>query len=177
MVRRRTSGRKKRSTAYTGMARSSSAPARKSGLWVLLVLGVLVVINLYVFVWDKKTSVRAIAEQAKQATPMQLPSAPLVAPTPVPVNQPAASVVEGKVGANDTLGKLLKHHGMTATEADEVIRSLSGVLDFKTIKLGEPFRIERGKDGRVQRFELDLGKNHKVHTDRQASGELAAKAD
>src|ERR1700709_306719 len=123
MVRRRTSGRKKRSTAYTGMARSTSShPARKSGLWVLLVLGVLVVINLYVFVWDKKTGVRAIAEQAHNATPaMNVPSAPLVAPSPVPVaSNPSQTVVEGKVGANDTLGKLLKHHGLSAAETDEV---------------------------------------------------------
>ena len=160
---------------------TAQAPARKSGLWVLLVLGVLVVINLYVFVWDKKTSVRAIAEQAHNATPaMAIPSAPLAAPVSPRAVVPAApptSIVEGKVGANDTLGKLLKHHGMTATEADEVIRSLSGVLDFKTIKLGEPFKIERGKDGRVTRFELALAKGHKVHTDRQPTGELIAKAE
>jgi hypothetical protein len=161
------------------MARTTSShPARKSGLWVLLVLGVLVVINLYVFVWDKKTSVRAIAEQAHNATPaMAMPSAPLAQPvSPVPA-APATSSVEGKVAPNDTLGKLLKHHGMTANEADEVIRSLSGVLDFKNIKLGEPFKIERGKDGRVSRFELALAKGHKVHTDRQPSGELIAKAE
>jgi hypothetical protein len=160
------------------MARAA-APAKKSGLWVLLVLGVLVVINLYVFVWDKKTSVRAIAEQAHNATPaMNLPSAPLVAgPVPAAANPPNQSVIEGKVGANDTLGKLLKHHGLNAAETDEVVRSLSGVLDFKTIKLGEPFRIERGRDGRVRRFELDLAKGHKVHTDRQPSGELIAKAE
>jgi hypothetical protein len=146
---------------------------------VLLVLGVLVVINLYVFVWDKKTGVRAIAEQAHNPQPptpaLNLPSAPLVEP----MGAPAASnpVIEGKVGANDTLGKLLKHHGLNAAETDEVVRSLSGVLDFKTIKLGEPFRIERGRDGRVRRFELDLAKGHKVHTDRQPSGELIAKAE
>lgn len=182
MVRRRTSGRKKRSTAYTGLGRATAShPARKSGLWVLLVLGALVVINLYVFVWDKKTSVRAIAEQAHNASPaMAMPSAPLArprSPDAIVPAAPATSIVEGKVAANDTLGKLLKHHGMTATEADEVIRSLSGVLDFKTIKLGEPFKIERGKDGRVSRFELVLAKGHKVHTDRQPSGELIAKAE
>src|SRR3569833_130859 len=153
MVRRRTSARKKRSTAYTGMrtANAVSGPARKNGRWVLLVLGVLVVINLYVFVWDKKTSVRAIAQQAHNAQPaLAVPSAPLVAPAPAAV--PAA-------------------------QADEVIRSLSGVLDFRTLKTGEPFRIERGKDGRVHHFELALAKGRKVHSDRQPTGELAARAE
>ena len=166
------------------MKTAGSGPARKSGLWVLLILGVLVVINLYVFVWDKKTSVRAIAEQAHNAQPaLAVPSAPLVPPAPVGVpnaNQAAANpatVVEGKVAEHDTIGRLLKHHGLTAAEADEVIRSLSGVLDFRTLKSGEPFRIERGKDGRVQHFELALAKGRKVHSDRQPTGELTAKAE
>lgn len=162
------------------MSRSTAGPARKSGLWVLLVLGVLVVINLYVFVWDKKTGVRAIAEQAHNAQPtMSVPSAPLV---PAPAQQarpatPTVVVVEGKVGANDTIGRLLKHHGLSAGEADEVIRSLSGVLDFKTIKTGEPFKITRGKDGRVQRFEIALARGHNVHSERQSTGELIAKSE
>ena len=161
------------------MKTASSGPARKSGLWVVLVLGVLVVINLYVFVWDKHTGVRAIAQQAHNAQPaLTVPSASLFPPAPAAV--PAAdhgTVVEGKVAEHDTIGRLLKHHGLTAAEADEVIRSLSGVLDFRTLKNGEPFRIERGKDGRVQHFELALAKGHKVHTDRQPTGELVAKAD
>lgn len=160
------------------MRTASPGPARKSGLWVLLVLGVLVVINLYVFVWDKKTSVRAVAEQARNAQPsLTVPSAPLVPVAPVAPVAAQGSVIEGKVAPNDTLGRLLKHHGCTAGEADEVIRSLSGVLDFRTIKTGEPFRIERGKDGRIQRFELALAKGRKVHTDRQTTGELTAKAE
>lgn len=161
-------------------ATAGGGPARKSGLWVLLVLGVLVVINLYVFVWDKKTSVRAIAEQAHNAQPaLAVPSAPLIAPAPaaVPASDHGSTVIEGKVAEHDTIGRLLKHHGLTAAETDEVIRSLSGVLDFRTLKNGEPFRIERGKDGRVQHFELALAKGHKVHTDRQPTGELAAKAE
>ncbi len=185
MVRRRTSGRKKRSTAYAGMRTTTTGPARKNGLWVLFVLGVLVVINLYVFVWDKKTSVRAIVEQAHNAQPaLAVPSAPLEPPAlaatsraVAPGRTAAASVIAGKVAVNDTLGRLLKHHGLSAAETDEVIRSLSGVLDFRTIKSGEAFRIERGPDGRIRHFELMLAKGHRVHTDRQPSGELIAKAE
>ncbi|MBA3459290.1 MAG: hypothetical protein H0T46_04970, partial [Deltaproteobacteria bacterium] len=44
-------------------------PAKKGGAWVVLVLGALVVVNLYVFVWDKKTSVGAIKQQADAASP------------------------------------------------------------------------------------------------------------
>jgi len=165
MVRRRTRARKKR-TAYPALG---AAPAKRSGAWVIVVLGALVVVNLYVFVWDKKTGVAAIKQQAeaKTAPAMVLPARPLAMPSPA-----APAPIEGKVGKADTLGKLLKKSGLTANETDEVIRALSPVLDFRTIRAGESFRIERGGDGRVQRFELDVGKGRHVHAERQPSGEL-----
>jgi len=178
MVRRRTSRRKKR-TAYSSLG---TAPAKRSGALVLLILGALVVVNLYVFVWDKKTSVAAIKEKAHAAPVLAIPTAPLdsagsaheLAPAP-PVGPPGA--VEGKVGKNDTLGRLLKKSGLSAAESDEVIRALSSVLDFRTIRAGQSFRIERGADGRVKRFELELSKIQKVRAERQPSGELTGVAD
>ena len=159
-------------------------PARRSGPWVLLVLGALVVVNLYVFVWDKDTSVAAIKREAEARTPAAaLPSQPLIAPAPAsplpatlaPVGPPG--VVDGKVGKGDTLGRLLKKSGLTGPEADEVIRALSGALDFKNIRAGQPFRIERGADGRVKLFELVLSKIQTVRAVRAPTGELAGKAD
>ena len=184
MVRRRTSARKKR-TAYPALG---AAPAKKSGVWVILILGILVVVNLYVFVWDKKTGVRAIKQQAEAQTvapspSMTVPSKPLeVVPPSTSIVAPAhtavpPTVIEGKVGKSDTLGKLLKKNGLSAGDADEVIRALSGVLDFRTIKTGEPFRIERGSSGHVQRFDLELAKGHHVRAERQPSGELLGSAD
>lgn len=173
MVRRRTRRRKKR-TAYSGTA---AQPARRSGAWLGLVLGGLVLVNLYVFVWDQHTGVRAIrqqAEAARTAPAMAMPAAPL-APAVVPApgaHPPAPPAITGKVGKSDTLGKLLKKNGLTAAEADEIIRALSGVLDFRTIRAGESFRIERGGDGRVARFELVLGKGRVVRATRKPSGEL-----
>jgi len=75
MVRRRTRARKKR-TAYPALG---AAPAKRHGAWLMLVLGALVLVNLYVFVWDKKTGVRAIKQQAEAHTApsMTLPAVPL----------------------------------------------------------------------------------------------------
>jgi murein DD-endopeptidase MepM/ murein hydrolase activator NlpD len=160
---------------------------------VLFILAGLVLVNLYVFVWDKKTSIGAVKTQAEKAPPMMVPSAPLPLP-PLPVAPPAAAVgdgvvapatapvgppggIEGKVGKGDTLGKLLMKSGLSAPETDEVIRSLSGVLDFRKIKPGQVFKIERGPDGRVKLFELELSKIQKVRAERQPSGELAGTAD
>ena len=176
MVRRRTRARKKR-TAYPALGQ---APAKRHGAWLMLVLGALVLVNLYVFVWDKKTGVRAIKQQAEAhtATPaMSIPSAPLPDDAaPLPSAVAPTTVVDGKVAKSDTLGKLLKRSGLTAAESDELIRALSGVLDFRAIRAGQPFRIERAADGRVKRFELDLSKGHRVSAERQASGELRADA-
>ena len=150
----------------------------------MLLLGALVLVNLYVFVWDKKTGVRAIKQQAEAHTApsMTLPSAPLPVPAAVaagsaaPMPTPATPVtaIEGKVAKSDTLGKLLKRSGLSASEADEIIRSLSGVLDFRAIRAGQSFRIERSSDGRVKHFELDLSKSHRVSAERAPSGELRA---
>src|SRR5262245_8053205 len=101
---RRRSTRKKRSFSRLGSlsgTRSSSlvalgaAPPRRGSGWVVLVLGALVLVNLYVFVWDTKTSVGAIQRKAEEAPPAAaLPTIPLspvapVAPsTPAPVGPP-----------------------------------------------------------------------------------------
>jgi hypothetical protein len=69
---------------------------------------------------------------------------------------------------------VLKKSGLSAAEADEIIHSLSSALDFRTIRAGESFRIERGGDGRVTHFELELGKGRRIRAERQPSGELAA---
>lgn len=166
---------------------------------MVLVLGALVLVNLYVFVWDKKTSVSAIKQQAeaKSNPAMQIPAAPLgpqsnaiarsdaeyagqehargsaAAPRPV-VPQ---GTVEGKVEKSDTLGRVLKKSGLSAAETDEVIRSLSGKLDFRRIRVGQTFRIERGSDGRVKLFELVLSKIHRVRAERQPTGELQGISD
>src|SRR5262245_41325082 len=183
MVTRRRTSRKKRSVRTLG--NFGGSPARRTGGWVVLVLAALVVVNLYVFVWDKQTSVGAIKREADRATPTAMvPSRPLepaagsagsAAPAPAPVGPPG--VIDGKVGKSDTLGRLLKKSGLSAAEADEVIRALSGVFDFKSLRAGQTFRIERGPDGRVKAFELVVSKVQTVRAERGSDGALVGKAD
>ncbi len=194
MVTRRRTQRKKRSSSRRlgpgPLGNLGGPPARKTGGWVALVLGALVVINLYVFVWDKQTSVSAIKRVADRATPTAMvPSRPLAeagtpatspapatsAPAPAPIGPPG--VIDGKVGKSDTLGRVLKKSGLTAAEADEVIRALSGVFDFKTMRAGQSYRIERGADGRVTSFELVVSKVLTVRAERGPAGTLVGKTD
>ena len=173
MVRRRRSARKK--TVYSGRAAGKS-PARRGGALVVLVLAGLVVLNLYVFVWDNRTGIAAVRRKAETA-PMAIPSAALqpdAAPAPTPA-QPVTTI-EGKVGASDTLGRVLKRSGLAAADADAVIRALSSVLDFRTIRAGQRFRIARRADGSVERFELELSKTRRVRATRNTLGELIGEA-
>jgi murein DD-endopeptidase MepM/ murein hydrolase activator NlpD len=158
-------------------------------------------VNLYVFVWDKKTSVGAIKREAESATPTAMvPSRPLAEPAAgsagpaprlagpagpagpagmgsaasAPIGPPGT--IDGKVGRTDTLGRVLKKSGLSAGEADEVIRALSGTFDFKTMRAGQTYRIERGADGRVKLFELSVSKVQTVRAERGADGVLTGKA-
>ncbi|MBA3537986.1 MAG: hypothetical protein H0T79_00005, partial [Deltaproteobacteria bacterium] len=150
---------------------------------MVLVLAALVVVNLYVFVWDKQTSVGAIKAKAEDPT-LAIAARPLdpaiEAPATLlnasaPVGPPGA--VDGKVGKSDTLGRVLKQSGLQASERDEVIRALTGVLDFRTIRQGQAYHLERGPDGRVKLFELVVSKLQKVRAVRGVTGELVGTSD
>ena len=204
MVAKRSPIRKKKAFQTLG-----PAPSKRGGIWVAAILGALVLINLYVFVWNKNTSVASIKEKAANATPaLNVPSAggldvvspaagsanvtgsrPFVAvpsvglvsengsaQTGVP-GGPPPSLVDAKVGKGDSLGRILKRNGVGAAEADEVIRALSGILDFKSIRAGQAYRIERSTDGRIKLFELVISKVHKVRAERDSKGTLVAKDD
>jgi murein DD-endopeptidase MepM/ murein hydrolase activator NlpD len=201
MVTRRRSRRKKRSTDGVRGPRGPAgplgpvdgAPARRPGGWVALVLGALVLVNLYVFVWDKQTSVGAIRREADRATPAAAvparplddpalrvgsAAAPLAPGAPAVPGMPATPrAIDGRIGKSDTLGRVLKNSGLAAAEADEVIRAVSRVFDLKTLRSGQRYRIERGADGRVMSFELEVSKLQTVRAERAADGALVGKAD
>src|SRR5512140_2122836 len=110
---------------------------------------------------------------AEAGVPGEGSAAPAAALAPAPIGPPG--VIDGKVGKSDTLGRVLKKSGLTAAEADEVIRALSGVFDFKTMRAGQTYRIERGADGRVTSFELVVSKIQTVRAERGPTGTLVGK--
>lgn len=154
-----------------------AAPARRGTLRFVLIMGALVLVNLYVFLWKKGTSLPEVQKRAAAAsltTPNDVThppdaGAPLVGG---PVAPTAPPTITGKVAKGDSLGKLCKRVGLSSAETDEVIRALHGVLDFKALRVGQAFTIERGTDGRVTRFELVVSKTVRVSATRDASGEL-----
>jgi hypothetical protein len=186
MVRRRTRTRKK--------------PARgdvkgHANAWVLAILAGLVVVNLYVFVWDKKTSIPAVQAKAFDPPAMQVGDRPLENLTPPGTGssgvaaaadesaRPIAAVpdragrISGKVAKSDTLGKLLKRSGLAGRAADEVIRAIAPVYKVETIRPGEAFVIERDPDGRVRSFELETGRTTRVRAVRDTAGALVGEVE
>jgi murein DD-endopeptidase MepM/ murein hydrolase activator NlpD len=168
------------------------APRSRNGLWVALLLGALVLVNLYVFVWNKETSLAAVRDKAKSGPTMTIPTAggalngnagaegtgPLAGLAQRAAGDAAAlGVIEGTVGNGDSLGRLLKRSGLTAQQTDEIIRALHGVVDFKTIRAGQRFRLERTAAGEVQSFELIISKISTVRARRDGAGLLVGAAD
>lgn len=157
-------------------------PAHAGTIRLTLVLGALVLVNCYVFLWRDSTSIPAIREKAamigtaEAATPVE--DAPGSGDeAPVEPTAPATTVIEGEVARGDTLGKVLKKNGLAADEADEVLRALSEVFDFKSLRPGQRFKIERAGDGRIQAFELVVSKLTTVRVARDAGGNLVGVAD
>jgi hypothetical protein len=159
---------------------------RHANVWVLAVLGGLVAVNLYVFVWDKKTSIAAIQERAENQPAMTInrPDGERIdfgsgSATPASAGSASAGVhnpgtITGKVAKSDTLGKLLKRNGLDPREADEVLRAVTPVFDVKTMRAGAAFTIERTTGGRVATFELELQHRERLRAVRDTSGTLVA---
>jgi murein DD-endopeptidase MepM/ murein hydrolase activator NlpD len=74
-----------------------------------------------------------------------------VAPEAAAVD-PDGRVVEGKIGANDTLGTVLAREGFGAV-AGNVIKGLSRVLDVKSIRPGDGYLVGFDAEGTPELFE------------------------
>jgi murein DD-endopeptidase MepM/ murein hydrolase activator NlpD len=166
------------------------APARRGNIGLVVVLVGLVIVNLYVFLWRDGTSVPDLHKKAYAGT-MNGAALDPAAETATPVEtgtttadgieegpaEAAPIVIEGAVAKADTLGKLLKRSGLAVAETDEVLRALQPVFDFRTLREGQPFKIERGPDGKIAAFELVTSKVHTVRAVRGPSGEMIGVAD
>ena len=169
-------------------------PARRGTLRLFVLLGIMVLVNLYVFLWRDGTSIRDV--RAKAGTIGAAPlngSAAEAAPAPSGASgSPAAAgagaasaaddaggTFEGKVEQNESLGKILrKKVNLSAGAADELIRATGPVFDLRGLRPGQAWKVIVGDDGRVDSFELIVSKMLTVRVERDPdSGELAARKD
>ncbi len=164
-------------------------PPRGAGTLRLgLVLAVLVAINLYVFLWRDGTSIPKVMDQAALAgsPPTTAENGGLLTATferldallndgDVPEQaDEEGRLLEGQVQTGDSLGRILKREGLTPPEADEVIRALQEHLDFRTIRVGQEYRLKLDDDGRVEWFEFIVSRTESVRAEREEDGGLQA---
>lgn len=166
-------------------ARRRISPARRGTIRLTLVLSALVLVNCYVFLWRDSTSIPAVMQKAEALEPG---AADPVATTPPDEPgaevesteaeaQPVSTTIEGEVGKGDTLGKILRKQGLSAEETDAVLRALAEVFDFKSLRPGQTFVIERAADGTLQSFHLTISKLKSVRVERGPAGEMIGVAD
>ncbi len=173
-------------------AAQRGAPARRGTIRLTVVLVMLVLVNVYVFLWRDQTSVPAVMRKAEaleagpgptagHATPgvdideamaEGVPGEVVVPGVDGDVAPAPEGVIEGEVAKGDTVGKILRNNGLSASEADEVLRALAGVFDFKTLRPGQTFRIERDARGDVAGFEIVVSRTTTVRVERDGRGEL-----
>jgi murein DD-endopeptidase MepM/ murein hydrolase activator NlpD len=145
---------------------------------------VLLGINLYVFLWRGETSIPAVMEKAAVAGDDSgaLISEDLEA-SPENVGDLMAAesadaatgtLVKGEVGAGDSMGQILRRQGMAAGDADELIRALSGTLDFRKIRAGQKFRLGFDASGKLTHFEFEVSRVTQVRVRRGSDGKLVA---
>jgi murein DD-endopeptidase MepM/ murein hydrolase activator NlpD len=170
---------------------AAGSPAGRGTLRLALVLGVLVIVNLYVFLWRSGTSLpdvqRAAAaggkldagepgsEAARAAVPM--PRLPMFGTPREPEADAEDTILRGKVEQGDSLGRILKRAGLEPAAADEVIRAVADILDFRTIRAGQTWRIELQPDGRAASFELVISRIITVKARRDDDGKLVGVKD
>lgn len=160
-----------------------------SSLRLGVVLAGLVIINLYVFVWRDGTSIQDVMEKASVAGTQKglfadddegdpgkaAAETEAGAIAEDEAADPDGTVIDADIQSGESLGPILLRAGLTASEADKLLRALEPHVDFKTIQVGQHYRIELSDTGELSRFELSLSKLERVVVTRTADGTLEAK--
>jgi len=123
---------------------------------VLFVLS-LVLVNYWVFLKDNLTISAPSLEQTVQPPPgIEIP-APEPQQPDVPVDIPGeqpATTVAGELRRGETVLMAMKKLGVETNEALPVINAMEDVLDFRSAKAGNTFKIELDGVGQVVEFEF-----------------------
>jgi len=149
--------------------------ARRGSLRLGLILATLVAVNLYVFLWRDGSSLPDVMEKASVAgtevatAGLSEAIAPVTAPAGA-VEAPQQNWRLGKVENGDSLGQILRREGLDAQDADALIRSLNGHLDFRSIRAGQVYRVRVDGSGRIDGFEFEVSRINKARAERGSDG-------
>lgn len=143
-----------------------------------LLLGGLLAMNVYVFFYKGGTSIHDVKRAVKEARVGSVDAAPftwdgLLAARPAKPIKP--EVHRGRLRESESIGTLLARLEVTPRDADEAMRALGGVLDWRRVKGGVPYRLERGADGGLVVLELRPLAEQRVIVERGPDGRLVAR--
>ncbi len=157
---------------------------RKGSGRLAIVIGVLVIINLYVFLWRDGTSVndvrrRAMAASNSKDTTKNDKLAKLRADgrwnsdRPERAEKNKARWINGKVKRGDGLGRILAREGFKKEARNALLKALNPHMDFKAIRAGQKYRL-RWSNGQLLGFEFHFSKIKKLIVHRNKEGVLVA---
>src|SRR5262245_9473055 len=65
-------------------------------------------------------------------------------------------VVSARVAAGATLASLLRAQQVASEDAATLVSKAASVFDLRKVRANQPYRLERGHDGVMQRFEYEI---------------------
>ena len=92
-----------------------------------------------------------------------------IPPAPAAFEWPPAEVVEGVFDRNATLTATLIEYDIPFGVAYEIGEALQPVFDVRSIRYGNPFRLEKDFDGSLRNFEYQIDDKSVLKVERQAS--------
>jgi hypothetical protein len=158
---------------YNGGRKKSGWARVGTILFVLMLIGV----NYWVFLKDNLTISAPNLEQTVQPPPgIELPaSAPVQSPD-VPVDLPEekpATTVAGELQRGETVLMAMQKLGVETQEALPVINAMEDVMDFRSARAGNTFKIEMDKLGKVVEFQFRQSATE-IYVVKRENGKLSA---
>lgn len=137
----------------------------------------LLIVNYWVFLKDNLTISTPAMEQMVQPPPsVDIPPAPVqeaAVPVEVPDDKPATTVA-GELHNGETVLQALQKMGLRTEDALPLISAMEDVMDFRSARAGNSFRVEMDRLGKVVNFEYRQSSTEVYVVKRSDSGKLTA---
>lgn len=153
-----------------------------------MVIGLLLAVNLYIFVFKPRTSLRDLVratESGKAATAAMVadagraPGAATATPVvkPKPAEEEDARVVEGVMKESDTVERVWKSEGISAREVNDLANALGKQFDLKTIRAGHSYTLRFDAEEHLRAVDYRVSPALAFHLLRGPDGLWAATRD
>jgi len=124
-------------------------------------------------------SIQETAEEAlaREAEEKSVVAALETVDTTTIAEAPSNNLVTGKVKPNQFVADILTNAGATLLEADQAVRALTGIYDFRKSRPGHYYEAEVSPEGLVLRFRYKAGPDESYLVNRTESGKHKGKAE